>query len=303
MQGKFTAKKMAEDASNADISKKQHYQIDPRALKVEEGFNLRMPGPELDEHIEEMKAAHRAGAVFPPVVFRVDAKTGDMILIDGHCRRRMYVELIEEGVEIEKVDAIQFDGNDADRVAFMLGSGNGKQYSTLEQGIGYLRLERFGWTRAAIIARSGRSSTHVDQALMLAKANSDLQGMVQSGAVSARQAIEMVREHGEQAGAVLAPLVAKARSQGKKKVKPSAIAGKKLPRPLLDRCASQVGELFTALDSDTREAIEDADDEEVIALPARHLKALLAAHAEMQKIQKAEPEQTSLMEESETETA
>jgi hypothetical protein len=286
MNVKNSLKKMAEDKDNSAVQKLTIFWVDPRILKVEPGFNIRFEGPELDAHIDEMKSAYRAGAIFPAVDIRVDGD--DTILVDGHCRRRMYLELIEEGEDIKKVEARAYTGNDADRVAHMLGSAQGKPLSTLEQGLCYLRLERFGWTRSQIIARSGKSATHVDQALMLANSNSDVQNMVASGEVSARNAVALLREHGERTGEVLAPMVEKAKREGKSKVTTKTIGGRAIPRKLVDRFASTIGELVTSLSGECLAGLDDVAEDAVVSVSAKHLKALLEAHAEVQQLRDAE---------------
>ena len=204
------------------IGKTTQFKIDPRKLEVEDGFNARIPGDELDAHIAAMKESFKAGATIPAIDVRVD--DGRVIVVDGHCRRRAILELIAEGVEIESVDIRQYRGNDAERVAHMLTSAQGKPLTPLECGKSYLRLIRFGWTKPAIASRVGKSISHVEQMILLAESNSDVQAMVAGKSVSAAVAVEMVRKHGENAGPVLQNHLDTAKAGGKKKVTQKTIS-------------------------------------------------------------------------------
>jgi ParB family chromosome partitioning protein len=206
------------------VSKSTQFKLDPRIVEVEAGFNAR---PLDRAHIDAMKLAFKSGAVFPPIFVRVD--NGRIILVDGHHRTTAFNELIAEGIEIQSVDAIQFRGNDADRVAHMLTSAQGLPLTPLEMGLSYRRLIGFGWDVKQIAAKVGKTASHVGEMIKLAESNSDVQRMVASKQVSASNAVKMIRKHGEKAGPVMARHLETAKSAGKAKVTAKTIQGDTMP--------------------------------------------------------------------------
>jgi len=190
-------KSFAESKTNG-VQKTTQFKINPRLIEVEEGFNAR---PLNREHVEAMKVSFKAGATFPPVLVRV--VEGKIILVDGHHRTAAFNELMDEGTEIVGVDAIQFRGNDADRVAHMLTSAQGLALTPLEMGMSYRRLIAFGWSTKQIAEKVGKTVFHVSEMIKLAESNSDVHKLITSKQVSSTTAAKMVREHGDKAGDVM----------------------------------------------------------------------------------------------------
>lgn len=195
------------------VSKTTQFQVDPRIIEVEDGFNARPLDP---EHVACIKTSYASGAILPPVFVRVD--NGKIIMVDGHHRLAAALELIAEGQDVLRLDAIQFRGNDADRIAHMLTSNAGKNLTPLEMGIQYKKLAAFGWKTAEIAAKVGKSRGHVDSMIALAESDSDVQGMVRRGEVAAHVAVAQVKKHGSGAGAKLATALTTAKANGKAKV-------------------------------------------------------------------------------------
>ena len=243
-------------ASQGVVKKTDLYRIRPQDLKVEAGFNLRLEGQELEDHITSIFTSIMNGGDVPPIEVRVD-EDDNIIVIDGHCRRRAYLKAIEAGCSIEWIDVLQFKGNDADRVAKMITSGQGKPLSPLETALGYKRLCKFGWDLDRIAKTHGRTKSHVEQLVVLAHANSDVQQLVAEGAVSAHTAIEVVRKHGEKAGAYLKDQLDTARSRGKSKVTSATIQGRALPRKIIASVVTSIDNFTARLDHRTLTAIAE----------------------------------------------
>lgn len=210
-------KAMAED-KNMPVQKTTYFQVDPRIIIVEDGFNARPLDP---DHVASIKLAYRNGATLPPLSVRVS--NGSVIIVDGHHRHAALMELIADGEDILRIDCSQFRGNDAERVALMLTTAQGKPLTPLEMGIQYKKLLGFGWTMTEIAAKVGKTVTHVSDMAELARADSDVQTMVKNKQVAAATAVKTVKKHGSDAGAVLAGQLASAQAQGKSKVTPSSI--------------------------------------------------------------------------------
>ena len=211
-------KDMASNKEMPEVKKNDLYKIDPTVIKEEQGFNLRdYEQPEVKQHIENLTETILNGGYIPPIVVRTDG-TGNILLVDGHCRTRAALQAIERGATGLMLSAVNFKGSDADRVELMLRSGEGLKFTPLEVAKGYLRLQRMGLTTADIAKRVGKTANHINQYLNLATANVDVQQMVERGEVAANVAIETVQKHGENAGKVLEQAKEKAAKQGKTKV-------------------------------------------------------------------------------------
>lgn len=216
-------KSLAEGKTDG-IQKATIFKVSPALVEVEEGFNLREEGPELAEHIERLYHAMKAGAYIPPI--DVSVIEGRVLLRDGHCRTRAARRLVAEGVDY-LLEARQLRGNDADAVFHMLGSAQGKHFTPLEQGRGFLRLVTFGHTVAQIAARTGLHRSTIENGLALAEAPAAVQKLVAEGKVASHTALKTVRAHGPaDAAEKLAAAVKTAEATGKTKA-----TGKHLAEP------------------------------------------------------------------------
>lgn len=217
-KGAVSLKAMAESKDYA-VQKTTYFQVDPRLITIEEGFNAR---PIDTDHVFSIKTAYKNGATLPPLSVRVDA--GVIILVDGHHRHAALMELISEGEEVLRIDCSQFRGNDADRVALMLTTAQGKPLTPLQMGVQYKKLHGFGWSVKEICEKTGKSSVHVSEMLDLANANSDVRALVASKSVAAGVAVRAVRKHGDGAGKALSGQLEAAKAQGKKKITAKTVA-------------------------------------------------------------------------------
>lgn len=204
--------KVLAESKTEGVQKTTQFQVDPRIIEIEEGFNR----PIDRAHVESMKAAKKAGATFPPVFVRVE--NGHIIMVDGHHRLTADLELIAEGVAVKRIDCMQFRGNDADRIVLSLTTAQGKPLTPLEAGLRYKKLLTFGWTPAEIGERVGKTRQHVDDMVLLANAPSAVQTMIQNNEVAANTALPVVREHGDGATQVLQAAQSRAAASGKAKV-------------------------------------------------------------------------------------
>lgn len=200
------------------VGKATYFKVDPRIVEVEEGFNGR---PINREHVEALKISFKSGAVVPPIFVRIE--DGRIILVDGHHRITALLELIAEGVEIIGVEAIQFRGSEADRVAHMLTSAQGLPMTPLQMGRQYKKLLGYGWDAKLIADKVGKTKFYVTEMIALAESNVDVQSLVDSKKVSASTAVKLVRKHGSKAGSVIAKHLSDAQAAGGTKVTPKMV--------------------------------------------------------------------------------
>jgi transcriptional regulator with XRE-family HTH domain len=270
-------KKIAEDKAQTEIGIKKvtDYLLDPRNIEIEPGFNgrdMENLSPRTRSHIDRMKEAIRAGVIMPPLRVRVADK---IYVVEGHCRLTAYKELIAEGEEIALVKCEQFNGNDEDRDFEVLNSSSQLHLTRLEQGRIYKRRAAYGWSVARIAERARMSPSYVEQNLMLANANADVQALLEADKISAKVALDALRKHGEQAGAVLAAKLA-----GAKGGKLTGSSVSKAPPPkVVRRMTDAVGAFFSP-DSpvDYAMCIRESLDDELLYVPVGLMRALLEAH-------------------------
>lgn len=215
-------------------------------IHEEPGFNLRVEGEDLDASIENLALHILAGGMVPPLEVRV-REAGGVFVVDGHRRRRAFLLARERGAPVEFISIVAFTGNDADRVARIITSAEGRGLSPLETSLGYKRLAAFGKTADEIAAMVGKTRQHVDQLLTLANANSDVHAAVKDGKISAAGAVGMVRKHGEGAGAEIADQLDKAKAQGKGKVTAGTVKPKALPVAVVDGVVKAADALLDSL--------------------------------------------------------
>jgi ParB-like chromosome segregation protein Spo0J len=199
----------AENKDFQGVSKITNFNVDPRLIEVEPGFNR----PISRDVVEGFKTTMRQGKKIPALMVRVEENK--IILVDGEHRVIAAMELIAEGVQILSMSAEQFRGNDVERIMYKLASANENGVSPLNQGIDYVKLRNMGLTNQMIRDGVGKTVAHITTCIELAEANHDVHTAINNGDISSTEARKVVKEHGSKAGEVIA--AAKATS-GKKKV-------------------------------------------------------------------------------------
>lgn len=246
-------------------------------IHEEPGFNLRREGEDLDASIDALAEFIFAGGIIPPLEVR-PRDDGGVFVVDGHRRRRAILKAIERGAPIEWVAVVAFSGNDVDRVARIMTSAEGRALAPLEVAAGYKRLTAFGLSPEDIAGRVHKTRQHVDQLLILANANADVQQMVADGIVSATLAIDVVRKHGDKAGEYL-----RDKTAGKRKITAGTIKPKALPRVVVDDVAERIERFTSELPQDVKLLIcgnpQAVRQDKTVAVPALLLREIIDAHA------------------------
>lgn len=194
------------------ITTRKTYFVSPNRLYVEPGYNVREIDP---EHVEEFRAAYKAGEYVPPLTVQVTDL--GIKVIDGHHRYQGAMLAMSDGYDL-RLECADFIGDEADRIAFMVTSSQGRALEPLERAAAYQRLVNQGWEHAEIAKKVKRSVADIDHHLALLTVGDGLIEMVKTGEVAATTAVAMVREHGAQASAVAQQQLEKAKASGKKKL-------------------------------------------------------------------------------------
>lgn len=198
--------------SDTDITTRKTYLLGVDELYVETNYNIR----DIDQtHVEEFRDAFIAGEHVPPLAVKVTEK--GIKIIDGH-HRYYGAKLVQEAGYTLRLECKDFVGSEADSVAFMVTSSQGRALLPLERAAAYQRLVNQGLEPAEIAAKVKRSITDVEQHLQLLTVGEPLIEMVKSGEVAATTAVALQREHGVKASSVAQEQMQKAKAAGKKKL-------------------------------------------------------------------------------------
>ncbi|MBB5875847.1 ParB N-terminal domain-containing protein [Xanthomonas sp. 3498] len=251
-------------------------------IHEEPGFNLRDPlgidenGVTFEESIEQLKEYILAGGVLPPLEVR-PRPGGGVFVVEGHRRRLAYLragDAIRDPSGDLWISVIPFLGNDVQRTSRMLSSAKGRKLAPLETARGYARLAAFNWSPEEIAQDQGVSRVHVDNMLILWRANEDVKNQVRNGTIAATAAVDLVRHRGEEAGELIASAAEAAKAAGKKRVTPRMFRPKPLPRKIVTALDDVTAQIDKALPEDVRAALQ-AGEVEHVTLPAEIIKQLI----------------------------
>lgn len=257
-------------------------------IRVKEGFNLRDLDDEYETGIEALASYILAGGTFPALEVIALPDGSGVEVVDGHRRYDAIGRAIQRGAPIEWVAVVGFQGNEIERRARIYTSNEGVKLRPLEAARGFKRFRGMGLDMEEIAALVHRSRPHIENYLVLADAEPDVQTLVRSGAVSAEVAIDAVRRYGAQAGQFLSGKVVQAKAAGKSKVTASTIHGRALPRKVVSPLISGVDTFMQGLDANQRATLLDIQEgrvaAETITIPAAALLDLFQAHGAVETV-------------------
>lgn len=261
-------------------------------IQIVDGFNVRTEDEELREHIAGIVGAIIAGLPIPPLEVWVNPETGVMELVDGHCRYKAYEQFSEHDSGFDGyVSVVKFDGTPAQRKARTVSSNSQLKLKPVELARAYLSLrDEHGMTRQEIAIEMGRSPAHVDQMLLLASAPEPLKEAVESGKISATEAVKIARDHGQDSAAELERREELAKEQGKERITPKVAPAKKpASRPRIDFVVSCAAVLTTHIERDTdlMDQLKSAGKDDRVSVSADLLLDLIESVREMRESSKA----------------
>lgn len=285
----FTLSKIASDKNNDSAKRGDSIRVLHSKIKIVSGLNERdFQREDVRLHIASIVAALIAGEPIPNLVVWTNPDTGDIELVDGECRYWAYEEFGScypdrfDGY----VGVVAYQGTPAQRKAMVAKSNSQLPLDPAQRGRVYLSLrDEHGMTRQEIAAEMGKSLAHVDQMILLAsKAPPEVLAAVESGGISATEAVKLTRDHGNDAGAELERRQKVATEIGKTKVTASAAAPKKPSapaRPKVDMVVSAAVVLINRIDAGVFDMI-DAAEEFDAGVPSHALADLIQAVRDMQ---------------------
>lgn len=226
-------------------------------IRVKPGFNLRDLDDEYEARIQQLVAYIIAGGSLPALEVVALPDGSGVEIVDGHRRYDALGRAIAQGAPIEWVPVVGFSGNSFERLARVYTSQEGEKLRPLEAARGFKVFRGMGLSPDEIAAHVHYSRTHIENYLVLADAEPDVQALVRSGEVTAKVAIEAVRQYGVEAGAFLAGKAAQAKAQGKARVTPSTIHGRALPRKVVSPLISGVDTFMKGLGGNEKATLVD----------------------------------------------
>lgn len=269
------------------LKSREIFRVDVKTLKTEPGFNLREPGPELEEHIEGLKNHFLRKGGVPPIEVRLN-NAGHVVVVDGHCRREAMLRALKIDKELDPLlDCKPFEGDEVERVAKIITSAAGKALTPLEVGFGYQRLAKMGLSPIEIGERFSKTRQHVDQWLLVANAGPEVHALIRSGDVSMTMAVDIVRKHGDKAAEFIAGKTAVAKGKGKTRVTAASVAAPKLKQKAWQPLVDASDALFQSLPTETKVILEEVKaapsqhEGKTVTIPAALLAQLMASHGDI----------------------
>ncbi|WP_286876839.1 MULTISPECIES: ParB/RepB/Spo0J family partition protein [Pantoea] len=258
--------------NDTNITTRKTYLVGVEEPYVETGYNIRK---NIDQtHVEEFRDAFIAGEYVPPIVVNVTEQ--GIRIIDGH-HRYFGAKLAKEAGYDIRLECKDFVGSEADRIAFMVTSSQGRALEPLERASAYQRMINQGWEPAEIAKKVKRSVADVDHHLALLTVGDGLIEMVKTGEVAATTAVAMVREHGIQASKVAQQQLEKVKASGKKKLTRSAAMPqfsaaqmKKLVELIAKNCEAQLAEETFAISLDFETDLQALEAMQIITDAKAH---------------------------------
>lgn len=247
------------------------YLVPIESLYLEPDYNIRNAD---EQHVEYFAQCWESGQPIPALTVIPDDK--GIRILDGQHRYLGALRAIERGTPLVRIECKDFAGDEADKIAFMVSSSQGKQLDPFERAKAYTRLKALGWTNDEIASRVGRSVSDVQMHLSLGDVPPEIKERINLGQISYANAVAVTREHGDDAVKVVDDAVEEAKAHGKDKVTAKVLKAKKV-KPV-DRLV---------------ELLKDADhvrfmagfvmpeDEEFIQIPAKDIQEVMAILEQM----------------------
>lgn len=285
----FTLNNIASNKENPAAKRGDAIRVHLDAIKVVDGFNVRIDDDELREHIAGIAGALAANLPIPPVEVWVNPENGDIELVDGHCRYHAYRQYADINPKFDGyVSAEKFEGTPFQRKMRIASSNKQLKLKPIELGRLYIHArDELGASRKDIASEAGMSLAHVDQMIKLVEGGGEeVHAAIEAGVISATEAVKLVRDHGADAPAELERRKEAAKEIGKGKVTAKVAAPKAPSRPRIDMVVSAAVVLVKQLSQATIELCDDPEPTHV-NVSSHALADLIMAVREMQQAGKA----------------
>ena len=251
------------------------FDVDPRSIQVRPGFNMR---PVDMGHVAQMRESMLGGAVFQPLWVVVE--DGNIYLLDGEHRLTAYLGLPTVPT---RVKVMEFKGNMAQQILFMMGCAKGKAALPLQVGTQFaLLVNTYGMSYEEIAKADGVSVQHVKDMIRLTQQEPEITGMIKDGTVTATTALKLVKQVGsKEAAATLKKAATVAKADGKKVTQKVIDKVAEAPKGITAKDKANAGKSMVAAVTNRSDIVKDhlrsMLESPTITGPNRdHVKAVLA---------------------------
>lgn len=286
-----TLNNIASDKNNPAAKRGDAIRVLHSKIKIVDGLNERdFKREDVRLHIASIVAALIAGEPVPALEVWTNPETGEIELVDGECRYWAYSDFA--GTYPDRFDGyvnvVPFHGTPAQRKARVAKSNSQLPLDPVQRGRVYLSLrDDHGMTRQEIALDMNKSLAHVDQHLLLASGSPEVHEAVDSGVISATEAVKLVRDHGADAPAELERRKEAAKELGKDKVTAKVAAPKAPSRPRVDLVVSNAVVLVNSIGKFKEEKIANGEILGDATVDPLLLADLIMAVRDMQQAGKA----------------
>jgi len=194
--------------------------VDPRVLRIIDGFNVRTDMGDIDNLKESIAAV---GVKNPLTGHRGKDEDGNKVIFitDGHRRTSAIMKALEEGVEIARVPVIleKKDYTETDRIIDMLVRNEGKPLTQYEQAVVFKRLRDLGWETNEIATKTGKHASYVSNSMELLKTAPKIQQAMSKDEISPSAVKQIVKstDNVEEQVEKVEKAVQKSKETGKKR--------------------------------------------------------------------------------------
>lgn len=180
--------------TRGEITVKKEFSVPLSRIRVVEGFNVK--NEIYRDVVDGFKKSYLEGRHVPKMVVEA-TKDGWFDVIEGHHRYVSLNELVAEGHEFRRVTVEGFTGTEADKVALMVTSSQGRNLTPVERAKAYARLvNTFGWTRKEVAEKFLVSLPSVTHHLAIDELTSVVKDYINQGRIAADLALEIYRKSG-----------------------------------------------------------------------------------------------------------
>jgi ParB family chromosome partitioning protein len=190
--------KTQDEVAVLETKRKDLYEVDPRNVKLVDGYNIRNIDPDSDD-IQHLKASIKENGLQRPLMLKANpdaAEDGkEYIAVDGHRRLTAINLLIAEGEDIRYVKAeISKRMNDEQALLAMFTLNDGEPLNPIEKSEGVRRLiDVYGYTPAEVATKIAETQATISNLMKLANMPKNVRNKVAQNVISASLVLQISR--------------------------------------------------------------------------------------------------------------
>lgn len=161
------------------------------------------------EHIQSLAQSFEQGSPIKALIVQTTQR--GFLVVDG--QHTFEAAKMAGAIRLE---CKEFTGSEAEKVAFMFSSSQGKPLDPIQRASAYKRMINFGMTKDEIAKAVGRSRADIDNHLVLLEGGEEVIQAVKNKEISATDARHEIKKSGQSAGENIQKEIARAKKEGGK---------------------------------------------------------------------------------------